>query len=93
MGIPHLAGYLQPFSDRINIGHTLHDPAKGAYYSAIPSSKFTVDGPGLAYHIYHRLCANRSESLNPLDAIPSYRDIGRHVIIFLDALEVYSHKM
>ncbi|KAL8771966.1 MAG: hypothetical protein Q9203_004785 [Teloschistes exilis] len=74
-------------------GHTLHDPAKGAYYSAIPSSKFIVDGPGLAYHIYHRLCANRSESLDPLNAIPSYRDIGRHVIIFLDALEAYSHKI
>lgn len=93
MGIPHLAGYLEPFSDRITIGHTLHDPAKGAYESAIPSSKFIVDGPGLAYHICYRLCANRSGSINPLDAIPTYRDIGRHVIIFLDALEAYGHKM
>ncbi|KAL8627941.1 hypothetical protein Q9189_006355 [Teloschistes chrysophthalmus] len=74
-------------------GHTLHDPAKGAYESAIPSSKFIVDGPGLAYHICYRLCANRSGSINPLDAIPTYRDIGRHVIIFLDALEAYGHKI
>lgn len=80
MGIPHLAGYLQPFSDRINLGIS-------------QLSNFVIDGPGLAYHIYYRLCTNRSELLNPLDVIPSYRDIGRHVITFLDELEAHNLKM
>ena len=48
-----------------------------------------VDGPGLAYHVYYRLLAYRPASLNALDGVPSYSEIGKGMIIFLDELRAY----
>ncbi|KAL8803353.1 MAG: hypothetical protein Q9182_003241 [Xanthomendoza sp. 2 TL-2023] len=75
MGIPHLAGHLQPYAIHTTLGQkTIHfniDVDKAPEYTL----NLIIDGPALAYHIYYRL-AHRSGASNPFDAIPSYQQIA-----------------
>ena len=52
-----------------------------------------IDGPGLAYHIYYRLLAHKNPILNVYDAIPSYAEIDRGTVAFLDELHNYGLTM
>lgn len=79
MGIPSLTAKLQPYGASAQLG-TYHRT------KSQETSKVIIDGPSLAYHIYDRLLACKPASLNAWDAIPSYEELGRGTLVFLDAL-------
>lgn len=79
MGIPGLTVKLQPYAVPATLG-TYHGDATQ------DTSRVIIDGPSLAYHIYYRLLAYKSASLNALDAAPSCKEVGRGALIFVDAL-------
>ncbi|KAK1971040.1 hypothetical protein LY78DRAFT_689412 [Colletotrichum sublineola] len=63
MGIPHLLNHLSPYG----------------VLGPIDGDRVVIDGPALAYHIYH-LCT-RSTS-----GVPSYDLLGRTALVWLDKL-------
>ncbi|KAF7893834.1 hypothetical protein EAF00_007348 [Botryotinia globosa] len=71
MGIPHLITFLRPYA-------TL-DSLKG--------KDIVIDGPGLAYHIYHICLGTRKSAGNYFEANPSYKELGDTVLAWLDGLE------
>ncbi|KAI4093695.1 MAG: hypothetical protein LQ344_002760 [Seirophora lacunosa] len=86
MGIPRLTGQLEPYSVPLILGYQTVNFSKDLADSSSSLTPIIIDGPGLAYHIYHRLLAHRSACLKGLDAIPSYGEIGRAFIAYLDTL-------
>ncbi|KAI4196975.1 MAG: hypothetical protein LQ348_002215 [Seirophora lacunosa] len=86
MGIPRLTGQLEPYSVPLILGYQTVNFSKDLADSSSSLTLIIIDGPGLAYHIYHRLLAHRSACLKGLDAIPSYGEIGRAFIAYLDTL-------
>lgn len=78
MGIPGLTVKLQPYAVPATLG-TYGDASQD-------TSRVIIDGPSLAYHIYYRLLACKPASLNALDAVPSYQELGQGALEFLDAL-------
>ncbi|KAL8645156.1 MAG: hypothetical protein Q9210_006865, partial [Variospora velana] len=90
MGIPRLTGHLEPYSVPLILGHQAVTSSEDVLDASASLTPIIVDGPALAYHIYHRLLAHRSASLQGrLDAIPSYDEIGRASIAYLDTLELH----
>ncbi|KAL8700281.1 MAG: hypothetical protein Q9224_001045, partial [Gallowayella concinna] len=93
MGIPHLAGHLQPYAIHTTLGHknsnSITDIDKAPNYTL----NLIIDGPALAYHIYYRLAHRSSNALSPFDAIPSYKEIGHAVLAFLSELEAHHIKI
>ncbi|KAL8725248.1 MAG: hypothetical protein Q9166_007487 [cf. Caloplaca sp. 2 TL-2023] len=90
MGIPRLAGHLQPFSVSTTIGHKsdhIEDSSQIANNTSL-----IIDGPGLAYHLYYRL-AHRSGTQSVFDAVPSYGEIAQAVLAFLSELEAHNVQM
>jgi len=74
MGIPYLINSLRPFAQQ----DVLSGKGKDA----------CIDGPGLAYHIYFTCLGSRPSSVwNPYEAAPSYEEIGKTAIAWLDALQ------
>ncbi|TGO55681.1 hypothetical protein BCON_0088g00120 [Botryotinia convoluta] len=71
MGIPHLITFLRPYA-------TL-DSLKG--------KDIVIDGPGLAYHIYHICLGTKKSAGNYFEANPSYKELGDTVLAWLDGLE------
>ncbi|KAI9642606.1 hypothetical protein NHQ30_009411 [Ciborinia camelliae] len=71
MGIPHLITFLRPFAAL--------RPLKGR--------DIVIDGPGLAYHIYHVCLGTKKSAGNYFEANPSYKELGETVIAWLDGLE------
>ncbi|OHE94033.1 hypothetical protein CORC01_10608 [Colletotrichum orchidophilum] len=66
MGIPHLLNHLSPYG----------------VFGALDGDRVVIDGPALAYHIYH-LCTRSTSGL------PSYDLLGRTALAWLE--EVDSH--
>ncbi|KAL8938978.1 MAG: hypothetical protein Q9216_003604 [Gyalolechia sp. 2 TL-2023] len=90
MGIPRLAGHLQPFA----VSATLGSDPNSIAASDTPetrhfSSNVVIDGPGLAYHVYYKSLAGQSSTLNAYDARPSYRDIGEAFLVYLQEMEAH----
>lgn len=54
--------------------------------------KIVIDGPGLAYYIYFRVLAYKSSCMEniaaipSIDVIPSYDELGKATLVFLDEL-------
>lgn len=71
MGIPRLITYLEPYAT----------PAE------LSGGKVIVDGPGLAYHIYHQLLASKPRADNAIYAAPTYAELGQSAVCFLDELQ------
>ncbi|PQE29346.1 hypothetical protein CJF32_00010919 [Rutstroemia sp. NJR-2017a WRK4] len=71
MGIPHLITYLRPFATR----------------ESLKDKEIVIDGPGLAYHIYHLCQSTRVSAGNYFEAVPSYKELGETVLEWLDGLE------
>jgi hypothetical protein len=71
MGIPHLITYLRPFATR----------------ESLKDKEIVIDGPGLAYHIYHLCQSTRVSAGNYFEAAPSYKELGETVLEWLDGLE------
>lgn len=51
-----------------------------------------IDGPGMAYYIYSRVLAYKSsliesiDNVPSIDVIPSYNELGKATLFFLDEL-------
>ena len=71
MGIPRLITYLEPYAT----------PAE------LSDCRVIIDGPGLAYHIYHRLLASNPRADNAIHGAPSYEELGDGAVYFLDELQ------
>ncbi|CAD6448922.1 8dc2c281-2d3b-46c5-9076-6c1ff1bdf83d [Sclerotinia trifoliorum] len=71
MGIPHLITFLRPY----------------ATLSSLKGKHIVIDGPGLAYHIYHICLSARKSAGNYFEANPSYKELGETVLAWLDGLE------
>lgn len=82
MGIPHLLRHLAPYAETIVLG------CKAKSCEEHPTAeKIVIDGPSLAYYIYYRILAHRPADLCPVDAIPSYDELGKAVLTFLEELQ------
>ncbi|QSZ32364.1 hypothetical protein DSL72_001938 [Monilinia vaccinii-corymbosi] len=71
MGIPHLITFLRPY----------------ATLSSLKGKDVVIDGPGLAYHIYHLCLGTKSAARNYFEANPSYNELGETALRWLDGLE------
>ncbi|KAJ8060732.1 hypothetical protein OCU04_011036 [Sclerotinia nivalis] len=71
MGIPHLITFLRPY----------------ATLSSLKGKDIVIDGPGLAYHIYHICLSTKKSAGNYFEASPSYKELGETVLAWLDGLE------
>lgn len=81
MGIPRMFGHLQTFAVPKILG------CKTSGCRAHQNRQnIIIDGPSLAFYINYRILAQRSSSTNPLDAIPSYTELGMATLAFLDEL-------
>jgi hypothetical protein len=81
MGIPRLLGHLQTFAVPKILGCKTSGCNEHQTHQNI-----IIDGPSLAFYIYYRILAHRSSSTNPVDAVPSYDELGQATLIFLDEL-------
>ncbi|KAL8929030.1 MAG: hypothetical protein Q9208_001473 [Pyrenodesmia sp. 3 TL-2023] len=93
MGIPRLAGHLQAYASTSILGSGAIDSSDRAIDTSTCLSPIIIDGPGLAYQIYHRLLAHHAKSLKGLDAIASYSQIGAAAIAYLDCLGTHGCHM
>jgi len=71
MGIPHLITLLQPYAET----------------ESIAGRHIVIDGPGLAYHIYHACLSARPTAWNPFEAAPTYEELGVTCFAWLDCLQ------
>ncbi|KAK2760394.1 hypothetical protein FQN54_002464 [Arachnomyces sp. PD_36] len=89
MGIPHLTRTLLPHSAPILLSPD-PNPRPSPSSPSDPPPKtiptLLIDGPGLIYHIHHRLLALKPGHLNALDAQPTCREISEGVVAFLGAV-------
>ena len=92
MGIHRLTSHVQPFLVPTVLGCSTSD-CKRHLSPQNESTKLIIDGPGLAYYLYYRLLAHKYPQLNGLDGIPSYDELGRAMIIFLEELQRHHVKM
>lgn len=86
MGIPRLTSHIQPYLIPTVLGCSTPDCKNHPNFQKAPE-KLIIDGPGLAYYLYYRLLAHKPYSLDGLDAVPSYDELGRAILIFLDELQ------
>ncbi|KAL9010128.1 MAG: hypothetical protein Q9173_004906, partial [Seirophora scorigena] len=93
MGIPRLTGHLEPYMVPLILGYQTVNFSEDLVKISTSLTPIIIDGPGLAYHIYNRLLAHRSAYLKGLDAIPSYGEIGRAFITYLDTLKSHNCHM
>jgi hypothetical protein len=77
MGIPRLAGHLQAY---------FQPEALGCKSCKRMKPSVVIDGPGLLYWIYYRILS-KARAANPFEAQPSYHEVGRTTICYLDGLE------
>jgi hypothetical protein len=70
MGIPHLTLFLQSYAEA----------------QSIAGKHVVIDGPGFAYHIYYTCLSARSGARNPFEAAPSYEELGKACIAWLNGL-------
>ncbi|KAL9101612.1 MAG: hypothetical protein Q9163_003151 [Psora crenata] len=75
------------FATQTELGSRAPDVDNRVVESNHELTNVVIDGPCFAHFIYHRLIAHKPANLGPLDAIPSYAEIGRSVIAFLAQLE------
>lgn len=73
MGIPRLIAHLEPFASSVQFSLNA---------SAIQST-VTIDGPGLAFHIYNQGQGRSSE----LRTSPSYSELGQATLLWLRQLQ------
>ena len=92
MGIPRLITYLSPWAVPTVLGCRTADCSTHTTYDS-DRNKVFIDGPALAYHIYYRLLASNQGVLNALDAQPSYEELGKATLSYLDELQDHGLQM
>ncbi|TVY42383.1 hypothetical protein LOCC1_G005304 [Lachnellula occidentalis] len=70
MGIPRLTQCLRPY----------------AVSTSLAGFRVVIDGPGLAYHVWHICLSARRNARNAFETAISYAEIGAVVLAWLDAL-------
>ena len=88
MGIPRMFSHLQTLA----VPQTLGCKTSGCG-EHLNLQNIIIDGPSLAFYINYRILAQRSSSINSLDAIPSYIELGLATIAFLNELRSYGAVM
>lgn len=88
MGIPGMSKPLEAYATSTTIGcKTLgcdrHPPFNGQRIKAV------IDGPSFAYCIYHRLIREKPDWLTAVEIVPSYDEVGKGALAFLNELESY----
>ncbi|KAF2139339.1 uncharacterized protein K452DRAFT_310771 [Aplosporella prunicola CBS 121167] len=86
MGIPRLLHNLEPYATPVVLGAPAK-PAQQAKEQGKPAKRVVIDGPGLAYHAYHRAVGRRQRARNALEAMPPYAEVCDVALEFVDALE------
>lgn len=71
MGIPHLTTFLRPYAGS----------------GTLAGRNAVIDGPGLAYHIYYLCLSRRPSARSPFEAVPTYEEIGKASLEWLNALQ------
>jgi hypothetical protein len=71
MGIPHLITALEPYAE----------------LEALAGQEIVIDGPAFAYHIYYICLRTRKDARGPFDSAPSYSQICKTAIEWLDVVE------
>ena len=92
MGIPHLSQFLEPFAVNRLLGCKTSGCEEHRHKFDNPRH-LVIDGPGLAYHIYYKIQGHKDGSLNAIDALPTYTEIGHVFLAFLRELEEYGLTM
>lgn len=83
MGIPRLYNHMRPYARPEPFSST-----------AAQTTPLFIDGPGLAYHVYHfALCSSPPTASNPWESALSYRDLQAAVVAYLDLLTETSFSM
>jgi hypothetical protein len=77
MGIPSFTSRLTPYLQPFELGC-----ANGACSSRRGGLNVVIDGPSLAFHVFHRL-VNHNVGI---DGQPSYEELTMGVVVFLDEL-------
>ena len=85
MGLPHLMHHLQTYGERV----IFHKPVEGGRPDGDTPTQAVIDGPALAYHVYYICLSKRGGARNALEAIPSYHELGRVAVSWLDQIEQY----
>ena len=89
MGIPGLSKNLKPYAVAGVVGCKTPECQIHRSQQGSPSSNIIIDGPSFAYAIYHRLLVHKLKWLTAVEAMPSYNEIGKGALAFLDELESY----
>ncbi|KAL2355264.1 XPG domain containing-domain-containing protein [Cryomyces antarcticus] len=83
MGIPHLITHLRPYASPVTFTVAQPDEDQASREAVI------IDGPALAYHVYHKCLAQRTRASNALEAAPSYAELGDAALLWLEALQLH----
>lgn len=83
MGIPHLIAQIRPYAKSISWTAEV----RGA--DDKKRDNLIIDGPSLAYYIYHRCLATKTDARTALDAIPTYTELGKATVEWLEKMETF----
>lgn len=90
MGIPGLTARLASYAKSINWRQSLRQPTGDPLSdNDTKEDLLIIDGPALAYHIYHRCVAAHSHAKNAFDAFPSYDEISQTLLAWLEHIEKF----
>lgn len=93
MGIPHLTRLLQPHAIPTVVGCKTPQCKKHRFQRGASLQQIIIDGPGLAYHVYQKILDQKPRTINALDAMPTYSELGYATIALLNELESYGLKV
>lgn len=84
MGVPRLTALLRPYATSIEWKR--QDGRSSTAAGAIVPG-LIIDGPALAYFIYHQCVCSEPFSANALEALPSYARLAEAVVVWLNEFE------
>lgn len=88
MGIPRMFSHLQSLAVPKTLGCKTDGCTEHPFGPTI-----IIDGPSLAFYVNYRILAHRSPSTNPIDAVPSYNELGKATLAFLDEFQQHGLTM
>ena len=89
MGISGLTKHLHPYAVSTVVGCQTPNCERHKGQDARQSNQIIIDGPAFAFCILNRLFVHKSVSLNTMDMMPSYDEVGKGALAFLEQLESY----
>ena len=93
MGVPHLTTYLSSYNVSMIIGCERPDCQIHTSGLSHQNTKLVIDGPSFAYEVYNRAIADKSTSLDIVNAVPGYSEIEKSALTLLAQLEGCGLKM